>query len=66
VEPNINTYNLDSQKIEAAITNKTKAILTVHLYGQNSIDEQMLAICEKHNLKLVEDCTTTELFGMEK
>jgi dTDP-4-amino-4,6-dideoxygalactose transaminase len=56
VEPNINTYNLDSSKIEAAITNKTKAILTVHLYGQNSIDEQMLAICEKHNLKLVEDC----------
>jgi len=55
VEPNINTYNLDSTKIEAALTIKTKAILTVHLYGQNSIDEQMLAICKKHNLKLVED-----------
>jgi dTDP-4-amino-4,6-dideoxygalactose transaminase len=55
VEPNINTYNLDSSKIEAAITSKTKAILTVHLYGQNSIDEQMLDICAKHNLKLVED-----------
>ena len=55
VEPNSITYNLDSSKIEEAITNKTKAILTVHLYGQNSIDQQMLAICEKHQLKLVED-----------
>ena len=55
VEPNINTYNLDPSKIEAAITNKTKAILTVHLYGQNSIDVQMLDMCAKHNLKLVED-----------
>lgn len=55
VEPNNNTYNLDSSKIERAITSRTKAILTVHLYGQNSIDEEMLAICEKHQLKLVED-----------
>ncbi len=55
VEPNIHTYNLDSSKIEAVLTSKTKAILTVHLYGQNSIDEQMLTICKKHNLKLVED-----------
>jgi dTDP-4-amino-4,6-dideoxygalactose transaminase len=55
VEPNIHTYNLDVSKIEAAITNKTKAILTVHLYGQNSIDDQMLEICSKNNLKLIED-----------
>jgi dTDP-4-amino-4,6-dideoxygalactose transaminase len=55
VEPNVHTYNLDSTKIEAALTTKTKAILTVHLYGQNSIDEQVLAICKKHHLKLVED-----------
>jgi dTDP-4-amino-4,6-dideoxygalactose transaminase len=55
VEPNLNTYNLDSTKIEKAITSKTKAVLTVHLYGQNSIDNAMLAICKKHNLKLVED-----------
>ena len=55
VEPNINTYNLDSSKIESAITSNTKGILTVHLYGQNSCDEQMLAICKQHNLKLVED-----------
>jgi dTDP-4-amino-4,6-dideoxygalactose transaminase len=55
VEPNINTYNLDSSKIEEAITKRTKAILTVHLYGQNSVDEIMLSICKKYNLKLIED-----------
>jgi len=55
VEPNEQTYNLDSFLIEQVITPKTKAILTVHLYGQNSIDQQMLDICRKHNLKLVED-----------
>ena len=55
IEPNSKTYNLDSSKLEKAITPKTKAILTVHLYGQNSIDQKMLAICSKHNLKLIED-----------
>ncbi len=55
VEPSIATYNLDSTKIEAALTNKTKAILTVHLYGQNSINDQMIAICKKYKLKLIED-----------
>ncbi|MDG4944788.1 DegT/DnrJ/EryC1/StrS family aminotransferase [Weeksellaceae bacterium KMM 9713] len=55
VEPNIDTYNLDSTLIEEAITPKTKAILSVHLYGQISIDQKMLDICKKHNLKLVED-----------
>ena len=55
IEPNLETYNLDSNKIKAAITDKTKAILTVHLYGQNSIDDQMLTICSKYNLKLIED-----------
>lgn len=55
VEPTIETYNLDSTLLEQAITKKTKAILTVHLYGQLSVDEQMLAICKKYNLKLIED-----------
>lgn len=55
VEPKIDTYNIDSSKIENAITSKTKAILSVHLYGQNSIDETVLAICKNYNLKLVED-----------
>mgnify|MGYP003111556912 CR=1 FL=1 len=55
VEPNFKTYNLDSSKIEAALTAKTKAILTVHLYGQNSIDNLTMSICRDNNLKLVED-----------
>ena len=55
VEPNLETYNLDSNKIEDVVTDKTRAILTVHLYGQNSIDNQMLEICSKHDLKLIED-----------
>lgn len=56
VEPNINTYNLDSARIEEVITNRTKAVLTVHLYGQNAIDDHLLNTCNKHGLKLVEDC----------
>lgn len=56
VEPDIHTYNLDSSRISDAITSKTKAILTVHLYGQNSIDKLMLDLCKEHNIKLIEDC----------
>lgn len=55
VEPNSDTYNLDSTKVEVAITAKTKAVLTVHLFGQNSIDQQMVDICKKYNIKLIED-----------
>lgn len=55
VEPNLETYNLDSNRIMSAITVKTRAILTVHLYGQNSVDNRMLEICSSHNLKLIED-----------
>ena len=55
VEPNMATYNLDNKLIEKAITQKTKAILTVHLYGQISIDQQILDLCSKYNLKLIED-----------
>jgi len=55
VEPNANTFNLDSTKLEAAITKNTKAILTVHLYGQISIDQRMLELCANYNLKLIED-----------
>ncbi len=56
VEPNPYTYNLDSNKIEDVITKKTRGVLTVHLYGQISIDQRMLDICKNSNLKLIEDC----------
>jgi dTDP-4-amino-4,6-dideoxygalactose transaminase len=55
VEPDIHTYNIDPEKIEEAITPKTKAIMIVHLYGQCAYDERIGEICKKYNLKLIED-----------
>ena len=55
VEPN-EFYQIDADKIEEKITDKTKAILVVHLYGQAAQMDKITAICKKHNLKLVEDC----------
>lgn len=55
VEPG-EDYNIDPELIEEKITDKTKAVLVVHLYGQASKMERVLEICHKHNLKLVEDC----------
>ena len=56
VEPDNNTFNLDPALIEQAITEKTKAILTVHLYGQVTGMDEINAIANKHNLKVIEDC----------
>ena len=55
VEPDLETYNLDISKIEAAITPKTKAIMVVHLYGRVCWSEQLETIAKKHNLKIIED-----------
>ena len=55
VEPNPQTHNLNIKKIEAAITSKTCAIMTVHLYGQVSFDDELSNIAEKYNLKIIED-----------
>lgn len=49
-------FNIDADKIEAAITEKTKAILPVHLYGQACDMKRICAIAEKYDLKVVEDC----------
>jgi dTDP-4-amino-4,6-dideoxygalactose transaminase len=56
VEPDINTFNLDPKLIEQATTVKTKAILTVHLYGQVTAMNEINDIAKKHNLKVIEDC----------
>jgi dTDP-4-amino-4,6-dideoxygalactose transaminase len=56
VEPSIDTYNIDPDKIEAAITSKTKAIVVVHLYGKACDMDPIIALCKKYNLKLIEDC----------
>lgn len=55
VEPN-KYYNIDVSKIEEKITERTKAILVVHLYGQASNMAEIKKLTEKYNLKLVEDC----------
>ena len=49
-------YNIDASKIEEKITEKTKAVLVVHLYGQASNMQPVVDICKKHDLRLVEDC----------
>ena len=56
VEPDIKTFNLDPALVEAAITEKTKAILTVHLYGQVTAMDEINAVAKKHHLKVIEDC----------
>ena len=55
VEPRLDTLELDESKIEAAITERTKSILLVHLYGRCAYTEKIGEICQKHGLKLVED-----------
>ena len=49
-------YCIDPEKIEAAITAKTKAIVPVHLYGQPAEMDPILAVADRHGLPVVEDC----------
>ena len=56
VEPKIETFNINPENIEAAITNKTKAIMPVHLYGQACDMDPIIEIAKKYELKVVEDC----------
>lgn len=56
VEPDIRTFNIDYSKIEEKITDKTKAIMPVHLYGQPCDMDPILKIAKKYNLYVIEDC----------
>lgn len=60
VEPDKKTYNIDPQKIEKAITSKTKAILPVHLYGQCVDMDPIKEIAKKYNLKIIEDSAQSQ------
>ena len=55
VEPNLETLQIDDNKIEAAITDKTKAVCIVHLYGRCAYTEKIGFICRSRGLKLIED-----------
>jgi len=55
VEPDINSYNIDPGLIEARITERTKGIMIVHLYGQCAMHPEIERLVEKYNLKLIED-----------
>lgn len=56
VEPDIRTFNINPELIEAAITSKTKVIMPVHLYGQACDMDPIMSIAKKYGLKVVEDC----------
>ncbi|PWT96532.1 MAG: aminotransferase [Bacteroidetes bacterium] len=56
VEPDIHTYNIDPDLIEAKVTKRTKAILVVHLYGKVCEMDKIIAIAKKHDLQIIEDC----------
>lgn len=55
VDINFNTMNMDEDKIEEAITPKTKAIIVVHLHGLPMNMEKVMEIAKRHNLKVIED-----------
>lgn len=56
VEPDIRTFNINPFLIEKAITDRTKAIMPVHLYGQPCDMEPIMEIAQKYNLLIIEDC----------
>lgn len=56
VEPDIRTFNINPELIEAVLTEKTKAIMPVHLYGQACDMDPIMEIAKKHDLKVIEDC----------
>lgn len=56
VEPKLETFNINPDLLEAAVTKKTKAIMPVHLYGQACDMDPIMEIARKYGLKVVEDC----------
>lgn len=56
VEPTWDNLEIDIDRIEEAITPRTKGIMIVHLYGRCAYSDKLGEICQRHNLKLMEDC----------
>src|SRR3989344_5850207 len=55
------TYNIDPQKVRARITQRTRAIIPVHLFGQPADMRQIMKLARKHHLKVIEDSCETML-----
>ncbi len=55
VEPDINTYNIDPNRIEEKITKNTRAIIVVHLYGKACDMDKICSIANQYDLKIIED-----------
>lgn len=55
-EPDIRTYNINPDNIEEKISSTTKAVMPVHLYGQPCDMDRVMAVAEKYNLRIIEDC----------
>lgn len=55
VEPDIDTYLIDTERIEGSITERTKAIMAVHLYGQAANMDSIVKIAKRHHLYVIED-----------
>lgn len=74
VDADIQTMNIDSQLVEKAVTPKTKAIMTVHLYGRVAWDNAIADIAKRYGLKVIEDnaqgiggiATTAGLYGSRR
>ncbi len=56
VDSSADTLEIDDAKIEQSITERTRAVVIVHLYGRNAYTDRIGEICRKYNLKLIEDC----------
>lgn len=55
VEPRLDTFEIDDSLIEQAITNRTRAIMVVHLYGRCAYTEKIARLAQQYNLKIIED-----------
>lgn len=60
VEPRPDTHNIDPEQISAAITNRTRAIIPVHLYGQTADMDLINEVARKHNLIVIEDAAQAQ------
>lgn len=60
VEPDLRTYNLDPERVETAITTRTRAIIPVHLYGMPADIDPLIDLANKYNLKVIEDAAQAQ------